>query len=315
MKKSVSLLLTVVVLATMLTVFAVPAFAEEELCETIKFSSNTTNSGGSDHCLFFTNGGYSFLTGWTAGSKEYYFTVHAIENPKEAQASQLQIKRVELHVTGLVGCFEDAQISGGRKVTDGCVSAGDYVSIDDIHDKKLTIGGSFGLLNVNSGERFCFDEIRVYFEKAEPDYEDHEIIYYEFKRTSASQNFILYANDTKPFLSYYCCNGSKMIPKVYTENSKLQIKSIKIRRITDGAFVEINNIHSQSFTIPAKYDDCYSEIIVYYEPVGTGSVLSNGSLWIVIAVAVLAIGTVAAVVIVKKKKPALASGTSTDDEE
>lgn len=47
----------------------------------------------------------------------------------------------------------------------------------------------------------------------------------------------------------------------------------------------------------------------------TGSVLSDGNLWIIIAVAVLAIGGVAALVVVKKKKkPALASGADNTDE-
>ena len=47
----------------------------------------------------------------------------------------------------------------------------------------------------------------------------------------------------------------------------------------------------------------------------TGSVLSEGNLWIIIAVAVLAIGGVATLFIVKKKKkPIAANGASTDDE-
>ena len=47
-----------------------------------------------------------------------------------------------------------------------------------------------------------------------------------------------------------------------------------------------------------------------------GSVLSEGSLWIVIAVAVVALGGVAALVVVKKKKkPALAGDTENTDEE
>ena len=46
-----------------------------------------------------------------------------------------------------------------------------------------------------------------------------------------------------------------------------------------------------------------------------GSVLSEGNLWIIIAVAVLAIGGVATLLIVKKKKkPIAANGASTDDE-
>ncbi len=50
------------------------------------------------------------------------------------------------------------------------------------------------------------------------------------------------------------------------------------------------------------------------EPV-VGSILSDGNLWIIIAVAVIALGGVAALVIVKKKKkPALAGGENTDEE-
>lgn len=38
-------------------------------------------------------------------------------------------------------------------------------------------------------------------------------------------------------LSSYWYYDSETIPKVYTENSKLQIKSVKIRRITDGNLI------------------------------------------------------------------------------
>ena len=49
-------------------------------------------------------------------------------------------------------------------------------------------------------------------------------------------------------------------------------------------------------------------------PYGSASILSEGSLWIVLAVAVLSIGGVAALVIVKKKKkPALADGVNRED--
>ena len=51
------------------------------------------------------------------------------------------------------------------------------------------------------------------------------------------------------------------------------------------------------------------------EPTGLGSVLSDGNWWIIIAVAVLALGGVAALFIVKKKKkPALAEGESKGEE-
>ena len=48
---------------------------------------------------------------------------------------------------------------------------------------------------------------------------------------------------------------------------------------------------------------------------GIGSVLSDGSIWIIVVIAVVALGGVAALVIVKKKKkPALASGDNKDEE-
>ena len=49
-------------------------------------------------------------------------------------------------------------------------------------------------------------------------------------------------------------------------------------------------------------------------PIRTGSTLSNGSIWIIAAVAVVAVAGVAALVVVKKKKkPTLASGENTDE--
>ena len=55
----------------------------------------------------------------------------------------------------------------------------------------------------------------------------------------------------------------------------------------------------------------YSEI---ENPSAVGSVLSAGNLWIIIGVAVLAVIGAAALVIVKKKKPALADGNNSDEE-
>ena len=60
----------------------------------------------------------------------------------------------------------------------------------------------------------------------------------------------------------------------------------------------------------------YSNQTNYGSSTATGSVLSEGNFWIIIAVAVLAIGGVATLFIVKKKKkPATANGASTDDDE
>ena len=48
----------------------------------------------------------------------------------------------------------------------------------------------------------------------------------------------------------------------------------------------------------------------------TASVLSDGNIWVIIAVAVLALGGVAVLIIVKKKKkPVAANRTNADDEE
>ena len=50
--------------------------------------------------------------------------------------------------------------------------------------------------------------------------------------------------------------------------------------------------------------------------ISTGSVLSEGNIWVIIAVAVLALGYVAALAVVKKKKkPVAANGAGTEDEE
>ncbi len=64
-----------------------------------------------------------------------------------------------------------------------------------------------------------------------------------------------------------------------------------------------------------KYDDAWWKVLVY-GPDYYASVLSEGSIWIIIAIAVVAVGGVAALFIVKKKKkPALADGTENTGEE
>ena len=55
--------------------------------------------------------------------------------------------------------------------------------------------------------------------------------------------------------------------------------------------------------------------LITEEELDTASTLSEGSLWIVFAVAVLAVGGVAALIVVKKKKTALANGAGTEDTE
>ena len=79
-------------------------------------------------------------------------------------------------------------------------------------------------------------------------------------------------------------------------------------KIGEDAFYECDQYHALTVVIPASWtqgtDELYGAVYYYglnYVISGTGSALSQGNLWIVIAVAVLAIGTVAALVVKKKK--------------
>ena len=70
-------------------------------------------------------------------------------------------------------------------------------------------------------------------------------------------------------------------------------------------------------TVTAEFEKIAGEIETGSTPEGIeeSSTLSEGNVWIIIAVAVVAIGGVATLVIVKKKKkPALASGENKDEE-
>lgn len=81
--------------------------------------------------------------------------------------------------------------------------------------------------------------------------------------------------------------------------------------VANGSTVSVTNINDSVFSFTGgSFGVGFKNIKVYYKDGSIASALSEGSIWIIIAVAVAAVGTVAALVIVKKrKKLSLAGGT------
>ncbi len=305
MRKLISLILVLITLLAL----CVPAMAEEEPYETVPYVYSAT--GGSDHFSFYSNRQDSFEHAWVAGDGNWYFKLFADEK------SGLQIKDIELRYVN--GDFANAGISCGTKVDpEKSYRRGDWLRINNIHSIAFTLG-----VNVSSGyTAIVFDEIRVYYEDAEIIEEDHEIIYYDFGSKSYSENFCLESGEIARVWW-----GINKDAKIYSTNKNYQIKRLEIFLYDDkkydivvssgkcrengaevkaGDVVHIDDIHSPSVSFSTNNRDGYycpgTDVIVYYEPVGTGSTISEGSTWIIAAVGVCAVIASAVFVTVKKKK-------------
>ena len=301
MRKLISLILVLITLLAL----CVPATAEEDQYETVSYVYSS--SGGSDNFSFYSNCQDTFENAWRAGDTHGYFKLFANEK------SGLQIKDIELRYVN--GNFANAAISGGTKVDpDKYYQCGDWLRINDIHSKVFTVGIDSGL-NCNTVD---FDEIRVHYEDAEIIEEDHEIIYFDFSTKSYSEHF---GFDSSALNSVYWLINENA--KIYSTDKDYQIKRLEIflhmrksdkdniivsngkfrengKTVNAGDVIHIDDVHSPSVSFDVGYCEG-TDVIVYYEPVGTGSTISEGSIWIVAAVgACVVIG--AAVIIHKRKQ-------------
>lgn len=301
MKKLISLILVLITLLAL----CVPAMAEEPY-ETVSYVNSS--SGGSEHFSFYSRFQDTFENAWSAGDEDRLFKLFADEK------SGLQIKDIALRYVG--GNFANAGISGGTKVDpDKYYQPGDWLRINDIHSKVFTIGDYYGFIT--------FDEIRVYYEDAEIIEEDHEVIYFDFDRKSYSENFCLECGETGSL--YWSINENAKIYGRYKDKSNYQIKRLEIFLYDDkkydivtscgnckengvavraGGVVHIDDIHSPSVLFSTNNEGGYcchgADVIVYYEPVGTGSTVSEGSILIILFAA--AFGILAVAIIVNKRK-------------
>ena len=300
MRKLISLILVLITLFAL----CVPAMAEEEPYETVSYVYSS--SGGSEHFSFYSNFQDTIENAWSAGDEDRLFKLFANEK------SGLQIKDIELRYVS--GDFAKAGISGGTKVDpDKYYRRGDWLRINNIHSKVFTIGDYY--------ETITFDEIRVYYEDAEIIEEDHEVIYFDFDRKSYSENFCLECGETGSL--YWNINENA---KIYSTDKDYQIKRLEIflydnkkydivtscgncrekgAAVSAGGVVHIDDIHSPSVLFSTNNEGGYcchgADVIVYYEPIGAGSTVSEGSVWIIAAVgACVVIG--AAVIIHKRKQ-------------
>ncbi len=304
MRKLISLILVLITLFAL----CVPAMAEEEPYETVPYVYST--SGGSEHFSFYSNRQDSLENAWVAGDENWYFKLFADEK------SGLQIKDIELRYVN--GDFANAAISRGTKVDpDKDYQRGDWLRINNIHSKVFTLGTEY------KHETVTFDEIRVYYESAKIIEEDHEIIYYDFSGKSFSENFCLDYYKSDYTLDWEMNN----LTKIYSRYNNYQIKRLEIflhigklnrediivsngncrengAAVSAGGIIHIDDIHSPSVSFGDGIGGTNygTDVIVYYEPVGTGSVISGGVVWIVTIIGGTAIIGAAALIIVKKKK-------------
>lgn len=302
MRKLISLILVLITLLAL----CVPAMAEEEPYETVSYVYSS--SGGSDNFSFYSNYQDTIENAWKAGDTYWYFKLFANEK------SGLQIDYIELRYVS--GDFAKAGISGGTKVDpDKYYQCGDWLRINNIHSKVFTIGDYY--------ETITFDEIRVYYEDAEIIEEDHEVIYFDFDRKSYSENFCLECGETGSL--YWNINENATIYARYKDKNNYQIKRLEIFLYDDkkydivtscgnckekgaavraGGVVHIDDIHSPSVLFSTNNEGGYcchgADVIVYYEPVGAGSTVSEGNILIILFAA--AFGILAVAIIVNKRK-------------
>ena len=303
MKKLFSFVLALVTLI----MFAVPVLAEEPY-ETIPYVYSS--SGGSEHFSFYSMYQDPLENAWVAGDGCRFFKLFA------KNRSGLRIKDIELRYVN--GDFAHAAISCGKKVDPGkTYRRGDWLRINDIHSDVFVMddSGSWDIRSV------AFDEIRVYYEDAEEIAEDREVIYYNFNRRAHSENFVL-INGYAGLLDWSMRNGTK----ICSENENYQIKRLEIvmgndkrpediitvsngtvreagAKVKKGNILHIDDIHSSSVSFTSLDSYCSgTDVIVYYEASGTGSVLSEGNGTIAVGIACLAIGLCGGLLIEKNRK-------------
>ena len=159
--------------------------------------------------------------------------------------------------------------------------------------------------------------------------DQYETVSYVYSSSGGSDNFSFYSNCQDTIENAWRAGNEHGYFELFAnEKSGLQIKDIELRYVKGnfanaaisggtkvdpdkyyrrGDWLRINNIHSKVFTMGTVDANRYKAVIfdeirVYYEPIGTGSTISEGSIWIVAAVGACAVIAVAVFAAAKKKK-------------
>ena len=224
--------------------------------------------------------------------------------------------------TKFVNCASIGKSEGKKAYGIGNVFYGANVTLSNIY-----IGGSIN----GSNEKFLLTYNKNIFAENIYASTDLEGVYIEEDITPTYTSDI---GDVLTMLNTEAAKHEDWNSWVLDEDGKLMIAPYKYHPAVEPTdteagslpYYEANGKYYSDSNLTQEITDINAWLGVggagYVEPTETatdsaeGSTLSEGNIWIIIAVAVLAIGGVAALVIIKKKKkPATAGGTDNTDEE
>ena len=320
-----------------------------------------------DNYYSVTDGRYFCIKGTAEGDEGWKSDLYSGFLCVEAKKGNgLRIKRIEAKVVKGSSNYNNVHIDGGIKRESQAVD-GDVIHIDDVHST------CFSMYCNTMDDSIYFDDIAVYFECIEHEWEEGECVQcravcehewtggkctvcgtecsHKFVdecctvcgELSPHETLISYGNSTKAesdsfllktltiaslgwviydnpkygsieitakagsgkqirCIQYHISYGKENFSGSYTNHGTIR----ETGSLADDAVVHIDNIHSPDITIKSTNSNMYhvDNIIIFYESANdsTGSVLSEGSLTIIVGIAAAVVFGLGGFFIGKKKK-------------
>ena len=300
MKKFVSLLLTAVLLATMLTVFAVPASAEEEF--TSDDYKYTVNGDGTATITMYTgNGGNVEIPAAFDGH-----TVTAIETGAFQGCASLQTVTIPGSVVS-IGEIAFANCGQLTAVTipGSVVSIGESAFVNCGGIKTLTI--SDGVQSIGARAfKGCNKIASVTIPEGVTSIGADAFNGCDLQKVTIPGTVTSIGED-----AFAYCNSNLVINGPYSSAAEKYARENGVTFKGEGTCSHLYCFVCDSCNKSLTKSDLLQ---IWNSNGATASTLSEGNLAIITAVAGVAFGFLAAMVIFKKKKPALASSENTDEE-
>ena len=307
MKKIASLIMAALMLAAMLTVFAVPAFAEGEPMAWTNKPATVTGSGTNDDPYCIGDIGALLALANAVNNNHITFADTYFTLTEDIDMNNSIPSSIEYVLSGFPIASTKTPFCGHF---DGCghsVNMASYISvgryglfgtIDGATVSNLTINGNISVTNADSVGGICVIN------------KNGTIVGCTNNATISGQNAAGICCTNNGGIISNCVNNGTISGAVRAGGICGINYSGTISNCTNTASIsaEIYVDGICGFNSGGTITNCSNTGTVTESPVGvfpgpvTGSILSDGNIWIIAAVAVIVIGGVAAIVIVKKKK-------------
>lgn len=301
MKKIISLLLALLMLAGLLSTAAFAA--DKEMTDVIEFEvveSKTSNSG-----LFTLTTNDVDQEGWYGGNKWHTLTVSALKN-------SIMITRLEIVLGFNASTYGDAHLSSGVRKESETWEDGKSVTVMDINSPSFSIDGD------DTKSWTQYKDIKIYYKCATHDYDENNIcrICNQSKCDNEGHNYD--ANHVCTVCKKTICeaeghsldNGFCKFCDYFDETKHEHIFDDNNECRCGKSKCDVNGHNYVSVLL---CECCGEQAPEGYVP-DSGSALSKGYPEIVFAVGGMAIGVIATLLISRKKKKSAGSASAGDKE-